>query len=44
MMLYSKDVVAAAEGFASDVTYIAVSASADRYDPDRFKSTSSPGS
>jgi hypothetical protein len=37
MMRYSRDVVAAAEGFARDVTYIAVSALADRYDPDRLR-------
>jgi len=36
MMRYSRDVVAAAEGFARDVTYVAVSALADRYDPGRL--------
>jgi serine/threonine protein kinase len=34
MNRYCPDVVAAAEGFAEDVTYIAVSALADRYEPD----------
>jgi hypothetical protein len=37
MMRYSRDVVAAAEGFAGDVTYIAVSALADRYDSARLQ-------
>jgi hypothetical protein len=37
MMRYCKDVVAAAEGFARDVTYVAVSALADRYDPGRLQ-------
>jgi hypothetical protein len=37
MMRYCREVVAAAEGFARDVTYIAVSALADRYDPDRLQ-------
>lgn len=37
MMRYCRDVVAAAEGFASDVTYIAVSALANRYDPERLQ-------
>jgi hypothetical protein len=37
MMRYCREFVAAAEGFAGDVTYIAVSALADRYDPDRLR-------
>jgi hypothetical protein len=37
MMRYCREVVAAAEGFARDVTYIAVSSLADRYDPDRLQ-------
>jgi hypothetical protein len=36
LMRYSRDIVAAAEGFASDVTYIAVSALAGRHDPNRL--------
>jgi hypothetical protein len=37
MMRYCRDVVAAAEGFAREVTYIAVSALADRYEPGRLR-------
>jgi hypothetical protein len=36
MMRYCRDVVAAAEGFAREVTYIAVSALADHYEPGRL--------
>jgi hypothetical protein len=37
MMRYCRDIVAAAEGFASEVTYVAVSALAHRYDPERLQ-------
>jgi hypothetical protein len=37
MMRYCRDIVAAAESFASEVTYIAVSAFAHRYDPERLQ-------